>query len=39
MPGVLGREPLANEDMSEVPAAGGALNFDPMAIWIRQSPD
>lgn len=35
VPGVPGRELLTDEDMTEVSAAGGALDFDALAIWIR----
>lgn len=39
MPGVLRRQPFTGKDMTQMSAAGSALYFDAMAIWIRQPPD
>src|SRR5688572_33181218 len=34
--GVRRREPLADEDVAEVPATGGAFDLDPTAVRVRQ---
>src|SRR5712691_339579 len=39
MPGVRRGEPLADEDMAEVPAACGALDLNTTAVRIGYSPD
>ena len=39
MPRVLRCELLAGEHVTQMSAAGGALNFDPTPIRIRYSPD
>ena len=36
---VLGREPLAEEDVAEVAAAVGALDLDAHAVGVGQAPD
>src|SRR5688572_8697668 len=33
---VLRGQPLADEDVAEVPATGGAFDLDTTAIWVRQ---
>src|SRR5688572_17291812 len=38
VPGVRRCEPLADEDVAEVPATGGAFDLDTTAIGVRQPP-
>ena len=39
MPGVLRRQPLADEDVAEVATTSGTLYFDALTVGIRESPN